>query len=637
MPQNDNDGGGQGPTPRSPINWRLIIPLLLIFFLVPTLINLFGSAAAGTEISYSQFKSLVENGGITRVIIQGDEITGVGGQANAITGRAEGVRTYIPIYLGDSELIPLLEANNVDIQTEPSDQPSFFSILLSILPYIILLWLFFIMFRNIRGQGRSIFQVGENKAKLYDQTKEKTTFADVAGLEGAKEEVMEIVDFLKDPGRYHALGARSPKGILLVGPPGTGKTLIARAIAGEAGVPFFSMSGSDFMEMFVGVGASRVRSLFRDAQKRAPSIIFIDELDSIGRHRGAGLGGGHDEREQTLNQMLSELDGFEQDAGVVVVAATNRPDILDPALLRPGRFDRQITIPMPTKSERVEILEVHAKDKPLDSTVQLERIAGRTIGFSGAELRNLLNEAALQAARRRSNAISMDDINNAWDRVIMGIERRSIKMNEHDKRVTAYHEAGHAITGAVLPEMDPVSKVSIVPRGRALGVTVSEPNEERYNFTRERLENTICMSLGGRAAEMIVFGTMTNGAADDLKRSTQLARQMVAMWGMGDKMAHIALGEGDRDVFLGEQISRQRSYSETTAREIDEEVITILRDGYDNAVRILTEHRAQLDKLAGILLEEEQVDGERVKALVNGAKGSAADNGEEGSQDGRDS
>jgi cell division protease FtsH len=619
MPQNDNDRGDQKPTPRSPINWRLIIPLLLIFFLVPTLINLFSSAGAGTQISYTQFKALVADGSIQRVVIQGDELTGYGTRTDAITGRVEGVRTYFPYYLGDPEFMELIEANNIDMQVEPADQPSFFSILLSILPYIILLWLFFIMFRNIRGQGRSIFQVGENKAKLYDQTKEKTTFADVAGLEGAKEEVMEIVDFLKDPGRYHALGARSPKGILLVGPPGTGKTLIARAIAGEAGVPFFSMSGSDFMEMFVGVGASRVRSLFRDAQKRAPSIIFIDELDSIGRHRGAGLGGGHDEREQTLNQMLSELDGFEQDAGVVVVAATNRPDILDPALLRPGRFDRQITIPMPTKSERSEILAVHAKDKPFDPSVDLDRIAGRTIGFSGAELRNLLNEAALQAARRRSNTISMQDVDQAWDRVIMGIERRSIKMSDHEKKVTAYHEAGHAITGAVLPEMDPVSKVSIVPRGRALGVTVSEPSEERYNYTRERLENTICMSLGGRAAEMIVFGTMTNGAADDLKRSAQVARQMVSMWGMGANMANIALGEGDRDVFLGEQISRQRSYSEATAREIDEEVIAILREAYDRAVAILTEHREALDKLVSMLLEEEQVDGERVKSLVNGS------------------
>ena len=619
MPQNDNDRGDQKPTPRSPINWRLIIPLLLIFFLVPTLINLFSGASAGTVVSYSQFKALVADGSIQRVVMVGPQMTGYGSRSDAITGRAEGVRTYYPYYIGDSEFWQLLEDNNVDIQVEPDDQPSFFSILLSILPYIILLWLFFIMFRNIRGQGRSIFQVGENKAKLYDQTKEKTTFADVAGLEGAKEEVMEIVDFLKDPGRYHALGARSPKGILLVGPPGTGKTLIARAIAGEAGVPFSSMSGSDFMEMFVGVGASRVRSLFRDAQKRAPSIIFIDELDSIGRHRGAGLGGGHDEREQTLNQMLSELDGFEQDAGVVVVAATNRPDILDPALLRPGRFDRQITIPMPTKSERSEILAVHAKDKPLDPSVDLDRIAGRTIGFSGAELRNLLNEAALQAARRRSNTISMKDVDQAWDRVIMGIERRSIKMNDHEKKVTAYHEAGHAITGAVLPEMDPVSKVSIVPRGRALGVTVSEPSEERYNYTRERLENTICMSLGGRAAEMIVFGTMTNGAADDLKRSAQVARQMVSMWGMGANMANIALGEGDRDVFLGEQISRQRSYSEATAREIDEEVIAILREAYDRAVAILTEHREALDKLVSMLLEEEQVDGGRVKSLVNGA------------------
>jgi cell division protease FtsH len=626
MPQG-SDNGDNRPTPRSPINWRLIIPLLLIFFLVPTIINLIQGGRGGQEISYTQFKRLLETGAIQRVVIQDRQMTGIGSATDSITGGSGTLRTYIPSF-GDPALMPLLEDNNVEIITESADQPSIFGIIISILPYVVLLWLFFAMFRNIRGQGRSIFQVGENKAKLYDQTKEKTTFADVAGLEGAKEEVMEIVDFLKDPARYHSLGARSPKGVLLVGPPGTGKTLIARAIAGEAGVPFFSMSGSDFMEMFVGVGASRVRNLFRDAQKRAPSIIFIDELDSIGRHRGAGLGGGHDEREQTLNQMLSELDGFEQDAGVVVVAATNRPDILDPALLRPGRFDRQITIPMPTKEERTGILKVHAKNKPFDSSVDLGRIALRTIGFSGAELRNLLNEAALHAARRKANTITMDDIDDAWDRVKMGIERRSIKMTEREKQVTAYHEAGHAITAAVLPEMDVVTKVSIVPRGRALGVTVSEPTEERYSYTREQLENTICMSLGGRAAEMLVFGSMTSGAENDLKQCTLVARQMVSMWGMGEGLANIALGEGDRDVFLGEQLSRQRSYSEATAREIDEEVIRILREGYDRALAILKEKRDALDKLAALLLEDEVVSGEKVTELV-AAETSSEGTGEE--------
>ncbi|MFW5685644.1 MAG: ATP-dependent metallopeptidase FtsH/Yme1/Tma family protein, partial [Spirochaetota bacterium] len=389
MPQDENDrndqdqGEGQGPRPS--FNWRLIVPLVLIFVLLSTFINLFQGAGSGEEITYSQFKQLVSQGEIRSVTIQGDRVTGRSTAEDAPTGLGgrTGFTTYVPRF-GDPELLTLLEENNVEIDTRPSDQPSFFGVLISILPYIFLLWIFFSLFRNIRGQGRGIFQVGENKAKLYEQTKERTTFSDVAGLEGAKEEVMEIVDFLKDPSRYRELGARSPKGILLVGPPGTGKTLIARAIAGEAGVPFFSMSGSDFMEMFVGVGASRVRNLFRDAKKKSPSIIFIDELDSIGRHRGAGLGGGHDEREQTLNQMLSELDGFEQNESTVVIAATNRPDILDPALLRPGRFDRQVTIPMPTKSEREEILIVHAREKPMDPSVDLGKVATRTIGFSGA-------------------------------------------------------------------------------------------------------------------------------------------------------------------------------------------------------------------------------------------------------------
>jgi cell division protease FtsH len=613
----NNQGDDQGPGPRPSFNWRLILPLLLIFILLPMLINLFQGNRSGQEISYTQFKALVEDGQIRTVTIQADRITGAApsAQASSGLGGANTYTTYIPIF-GDPELLPLLSANNVEINTRPADQPTFFGILIGVLPYVFLLWIFFAMFRNMRGQGRGIFQVGENKAKLYDQTKEKTTFDDVAGLEGAKEEVMEIVDFLKDPGRYQSLGARSPKGILLVGPPGTGKTLIARAVAGEAGVPFFSMSGSDFMEMFVGVGASRVRNLFKDAKKKAPSIIFIDELDSIGRHRGAGLGGGHDEREQTLNQMLSELDGFEQNESVVVIAATNRPDILDPALLRPGRFDRQITVPMPAKSERLQILEVHAKKKPMDPDVDLERVARRTTNFSGADLQNLLNEAALQAARLRTQTITNEHIEMARDRITMGIERKSIKMSEKERKITAYHEAGHAITGVLLPNAEALSKVTIVPRGMALGVTHFEFAEERWNYSREYLEDQLAMALGGRAAEMIEFESMTNGAANDLERASKIARSMVSMWGMSDKLAHIALGEGDRDVFLGEQLSHQRSYSDDTAREIDEAVIEILRRAYERAYGILTEHREAMDKLASMLLEEELIDGARVYELL---------------------
>jgi cell division protease FtsH len=544
------------------MNWRLLLPLVLIVLLVPTIINLVQGNNAGEEISYTRFKQLVEDGSIQRVDVEGDKltITPLAGTSTVGGGVARpSYVTYVPTF-GDPELLNLLRENGVDVVTGPADRPSFFGILIGILPYVFLLWIFFALFKNIRGQGRSIFQVGENKAKLYDETKTKTTFADVAGLEGPKEEVMEIVDFLKDPARYERLGARTPKGVLLVGPPGTGKTLIARAIAGEAGVPFFSMSGSDFMEMFVGVGASRVRSLFQDAKKKSPSIIFIDELDSIGRHRGAGLGGGHDEREQTLNQMLSELDGFEQNASTVVIAATNRPDILDPALLRPGRFDRQIEVPMPTKDERQAILAVHAANKPLDESVDLERIAARTIGFSGAELRNLLNEGTLIAARHKSATVTQSHMDAAWDRVVMGIERKGVRMTDKERTITAYHEAGHAITAVVLPHTDPITKVSIIPRGRTLGVTVGEPAEEIYNRSKEYLLDLICMIMGGRAAEMLVFDSMTSGASDDLKKSTTVARQMVAMLGMGESLAHIAMGEEDRDVFLGEQLKKSFAY-----------------------------------------------------------------------------
>ncbi len=585
------------------------------------LINVFQGNNAGQEISYTRFKQLVADGSIQRVVVEGEKltITPLGGTpADGGLLGSNAYTTYVPTF-GDPDLLPLLRDNGVELITEPSDQPTMLGIVISILPYIFLLWIFFALFRNIRGQSNSIFKIGENKAKLYDENQTKTTFADVAGLEGAKEEVMEIVDFLKDPARYERLGARAPKGVLLVGAPGTGKTLIARAIAGEAGVPFFSMSGSDFMEMFVGVGASRVRSLFRDAKKKAPSIIFIDELDSIGRHRGAGLGGGHDEREQTLNQMLSELDGFEQNSGTVVVAATNRPDILDPALLRPGRFDRQITVPMPTKEERAAILRVHAKNKPFDDSVDLDAIALRTIGFSGADLENLLNEAALRTARRKVGAISMEDINEARDRITMGLERKGLKVTDEERKLIAYHEAGHAVAAAVLPNADPVLKVTIIPRGITMGATQQEPTEERYVYRRDYLEDRIAVMMGGRAAEDLVFDSMTSGAENDLKQATQLARRMVTEWGMSDGLANTALGEGERDVFLGEQLSHQRSYSEATAREIDEEVKKILKEAFERTRKLLAEYRSALDQLAELLLEEEQASGEKVKELVAAA------------------
>lgn len=609
-----------GPGQRPQFSWRLLIPLLVVILLLPFIFDLFQGRSGGQEIAYTRFKDLVRSGQISSVIVQGDRISGgLPGSQPTMLGASDQFVTYVPVF-GDDELLPLLRENNVEITVRPDDQMSFLGIILSLLPYVFMVWIFFALFRNIRGQNRGIFQVGENKAKLYDEKREKTTFDDVAGLEGPKEEVTEIVDFLKHPERYESLGARTPKGLLLVGPPGTGKTLIARAIAGEAGVAFFSMSGSDFMEMFVGVGASRVRNLFTDAKKRGSAIIFIDELDSIGRHRGAGLGGGHDEREQTLNQLLSELDGFEPNEGIVVVAATNRPDILDPALLRPGRFDRRVTIPMPTKDERVAILKVHAKNKPLDGDVDLDAVAGQTTGFSGADLQNLLNESALFAARRRAKTITGNDIENSRDRIIMGLERKGMHITDEERRVIAYHEAGHAIAAAVLPHADPIFKVTIVPRGMAMGVTHQQPSEDRYVYSREYLEDRICVMLGGRASEIIVLDTMTSGAENDLKEATKLVRRMIVEWGMSEAFANTALGDGQRNVFLGEQISQQRSYSEDTARQIDEEIRRLLKQTFERTMEVLNKHREALDTLAARLLEQEIVSGGEVLAMVGKGK-----------------
>jgi len=448
-----------------------------------------------------------------------------------------------------------------------------------------------------------------------------TTFDDVAGLEGAKTELKEITSFLKNPGDFDALGGEIPKGVLLVGPPGTGKTLLARAVAGEAGVPFFTITGSDFMEMFVGVGAKRVRDMFSNAKEKSPSIIFIDELDSIGRKRGAGLGGGHDEREQTLNQMLSELDGFEPNEGVVVMAATNRPDILDKALLRPGRFDRQITVNLPTQKHREEILEIHSKNKKMGDDVNLEEIARSTPGFSGADLRNLLNEAALLAARHKRKAIEQQDIDTARDKVMMGLKREGIRLSDDEKKLLAYHEAGHAVVAAVLPNADPVHKVTIIPRGKAMGVTQQLPEKEKLLYKKDYMLDRMAVMMGGRAAETLIFDTATSGAENDLKQLTKLARKMVLDWGMSDKFGNMAFGGQQDQVFLGEQMGSQREYSDSTAREIDEEVKRILQEAYNKAVDTITEHRNVLDRLAEELLEKEEVPGSKVMDwLKNGTE-----------------
>ncbi len=494
-----------------------------------------------------------------------------------------------------------------------------------LLPYIIwiimIVGLLWFMNRQAKGQMNGMMSVGRSKAKQFNQDRPTTTFADVAGYDGVKQEINEVVDFLKSPERYSAIGARIPKGILLVGPPGTGKTMLARAVAGEAGVPFFSVSGSDFMEMFVGVGASRVRDLFATARKQAPAIVFIDEIDSIGRKRGAGVGGGHDEREQTLNQMLSEMDGFDPSEGVVMFAATNRPDVLDPALLRPGRFDRQIVVPLPDLDERLPILQVHSKSKPLDASVELSMVARGTPGFSGADLANLVNEAALHAVRRHATTITMEDFESARDRVMMGQQRDSMVLQDDERERIAFHESGHALLAYVLPKTDPLHKITIIPRGMALGVTMTLPEEDRHIMARAHLEDSLCMRMGGRVAELLVYGDLSTGAADDLQRNTDLARRMVREWGMSKEIGPMAWGSNNQ-VFLGEDLMHTRDYSDHTSRVIDDEVERILREQESRAIEVLTLHRAGLEALTRSLLEHETIDGEEAARLIDEAFGS---------------
>jgi cell division protease FtsH len=499
--------------------------------------------------------------------------------------------------------------------------PNLLASLLPILLPILLLIIFWVWFsRRAQGQMSGIMSIGRSKAKVYTTERPKTTFADVAGYAGVKQEIREVVDFLKSPGRFKEIGARIPKGVLLVGPPGTGKTLLARAVAGEAGVPFMSVTGSDFMEMFVGVGASRVRDLFQTARKQAPAIIFVDEIDSIGRKRGAGLGGGHDEREQTLNQMLSEMDGFETTEGIVMMAATNRPDILDPALLRPGRFDRQIVVPLPDLEERLPILQVHCKDKRIASDVDLQIVARGTPGMSGADLANLVNEAALHAVRRGTDAVHMEDFEAARDRILMGQRRETMALSEAEKERVAYHEGGHAVLAYVLPNSDPVHKVTILPTGMALGVTQQLPMEERHIYPRNYIEDSLCVRMGGRVAELLVYGDLSTGANNDLVGNTELARKMVREWGMSDRVGPMAWGSQGM-VFLGEDLMHTRDYSDETSRVIDEEVERILRDEETRATTYLERHRKGLDAVAAALLERETIDGDDVRNLVDAAYG----------------
>lgn len=561
------------------------------------------------SVSYSDFLTAVEAGDVRSVTLQGQNIEGV----------YKDDRKFISFAPNDPGLVQELRGKGVVIEAKAEEDGSFWmTMLISWGPILLLIgvWIFFI--RQMQSGGGKAMSFGKSRAKLMSDTGAQVTFKDVAGVDEAKEELEEIVSYLRDPKKFSRLGGKIPKGVLLVGSPGTGKTLLARAIAGEADVPFFSISGSDFVEMFVGVGASRVRDLFLQGKKNAPCIIFIDEIDAVGRHRGAGLGGGHDEREQTLNQLLVEMDGFESNEGVILISATNRPDVLDPALLRPGRFDRQVVVPRPDIKGRTKILKVHARKVPLSTDVDMEVVAKSTPGFSGADLANLINEAALLAARANKDQVDMSDMEAAKDKVLMGSERRSLVITEKEKTVTAYHEAGHAVVAFFLPEAHPVHKVTIIPRGRALGVTMYLPEEEKYNESRTGLETAICTLLGGRVAEDLVFGEITSGASNDIERVTGIARRMVCEWGMSDKVGPLAYGEKEGEVFLGRDLGHIKNYSEATAVEIDGEIRRIVQENYERTRQILSDNRNGLNQLAEALLEKETLEAEEIRLLVTG-------------------
>jgi cell division protease FtsH len=587
------------------------LALWLVIGLIMVLVfNIFNqSQPQEKEMIFSDFMARVAKGEVSEVVVKGSDIKG------KLTS-GESFRTYTP---DDKDMISELRRRGVRITAKPVDgNPWYINMLLSWLPMLLFIgvWIFFM--RQMQGGGAKALSFGKSRARLLSDKQSKVTFADVAGVDEAKEELQEIIEFLKDPPKFQKLGGRIPKGVLLMGPPGTGKTLLARAIAGEANVPFFSISGSDFVEMFVGVGASRVRDLFEQGKKHAPCIIFMDEIDAVGRHRGAGLGGGHDEREQTLNQLLVEMDGFESNEGVILIAATNRPDVLDPALLRPGRFDRQVVVARPDIRGREGILRVHTKKIPLDADVDLTVLARGTPGFSGADLANLVNEAALLAARQNKKTVCMTDFETAKDKVLMGVERKSIVISEEERKVTAYHEAGHTLVAKSLPGTDPIHKVTIIPRGRALGVTQQLPIDEKHNYPKEYLLNEIAIMMGGRVAEEVVFGEITTGAGNDIERATELARKMVCEWGMSERMGPLTFGKREEMIFLGREIAQHQDYSEQTAVEIDREVKQIVMTNYEKAKVVIKERIAILHALAKALLEEEVLDASQIDAIVNG-------------------
>lgn len=586
---------------------------IVVIFLFTSFLDQGGQARETWK--YSQFLNEVEKGRVERVTLSAD-------RTQAYVPAQDGTQVLVNLP-NDSQLVDTLTNNGVDIIVQRQNDEGFWFKALSSLffPILLLVGLFFLLRRAQSGPGSQAMNFGKSKARVQMEPQTQVTFGDVAGIEQAKLELTEVVDFLKNADRFTAIGAKIPKGVLLVGPPGTGKTLLARAVAGEAGVPFFSISGSEFVEMFVGVGASRVRDLFEQAKASAPCIVFIDEIDAVGRQRGAGLGGGNDEREQTLNQLLTEMDGFEGNTGIIIVAATNRPDVLDAALLRPGRFDRQVVVDRPDYSGRLEILNVHARGKTLSKDVDLEKIARRTPGFTGADLSNLLNEAAILAARRNLTEISMDEVNDAIDRVLAGPEKKNRVMSEKRKTLVAYHEAGHALVGALMPDYDPVQKISIIPRGRAGGLTWFTPSEDRMEsglYSRSYLQNQMAVALGGRIAEEIIFGEeeVTTGASNDLQQVARVARQMITSFGMSDRLGPVALGRQNGNVFLGRDIASDRDYSNTTASAIDEEVHNLVEQAYQRAKDVLVTNRQVLDEIADLLIEKETVDSEELQSIL---------------------
>ncbi len=648
-----NDGGGRRTNdlekrrnfPRSPknkkpsppqrpeddFNWNKVLKvvlswsaIILVVFLVMTLFK--GTEPTETEVSYSEYQAFLQGNHIQRATVRKSELTNFdfhgelkepqnvtrGGRQISVT------RFVLTLPILDSGVIKEWSDRSLDFTVEKEDN-TWMSALINALPWVLLLVVWLIIMRRMQGAGpKGIFSFGKSRAKVLNEGAPHITFLDVAGADEAKQELMEVIEFLKEPSKFQKLGGKIPRGVLLLGPPGTGKTLLARAVAGEAGVPFFSISGADFVEMFVGVGASRVRDLFEQGKKSAPCIIFIDEIDAVGRHRGAGLGGGHDEREQTLNQLLVEMDGFEQNSGVIIIAATNRPDVLDPALMRPGRFDRQVVVDRPDVKGREGILRVHTKNIPLADDVKLEVLAKGTPGLAGAELANLVNEAALLAARQNARAVTMHHFEEAKDKVMMGTERKSLIISERERKVTSYHEIGHVLVAKKLPEADPVHKVTIIPRGRALGLTTYLPIDEKHTYSKAYLEAMITYALGGRAAEKIIFGELTTGAGNDIERATELARKMVCEWGMSDKLGPLSYGQRDEEIFLGRQITRHKNYSEETAVAIDDEIKKIVTTSMKRSEKILNDNLEILHRLAAALLEREILDSSEIDAVIRG-------------------